>query len=59
MNNKGGQKMIIIDIILGTVDWIKIKTRRNRLCPIFWWPVDNGWKTCVKARIIERKLKKY
>ena len=51
--------MIIIDIILGTVDWIKIKTRRNRLCPIFWWPVDNGWKTCVKARIIERKLKKY
>lgn len=52
--------MIIFDIIAGTIDWIKIKTRRKSgVWPIYWWPHNDNWKTCVKTRIIERKLKKY
>lgn len=52
--------MIIIDIILGTFDWIKIKIHKKQaVWPMYWWPQDNSWKTCVKTRIIDRKLKKY
>lgn len=51
--------MIIFDIIAGTVDWVKIKTnRKSGAYPVFWWPRDTSWKTCVKTRIIERRLKK-
>lgn len=49
--------MIIIDIISGTIDWIKIKFRHKSMT-IFWLLHDTSWKTCVKTRIIERRLKK-
>ena len=51
--------MIIIDTILGICDWVKIKTnRKSGVWPVYWWPQDNSLKTCIKTRIIERKLKK-
>jgi len=48
--------MILIDIILGTADWIRVKLNGTR--GTFWWPQPNTLKTCIKTRIIERKLKK-
>lgn len=49
--------MIIFDIIAGTFDWIRLKIRGTNQA-IYWWPRATSWKTCIKTRIIERRLKK-
>lgn len=49
--------MIVIDIILGTIDWVRLKIRGANEA-LYWWPKADTLKCCIKTRIIERKLKK-